>query len=90
MERRKRAKSSEFHSFADMNVVITGTITGMTREKLTEVLTLLGAIVTSSVSKNTDYLIVGAAPGGKKLSAAIKNGTQIITESQFLSLLEMQ
>ena len=87
-ERKHRSSSDKFSSFTDMNVVVTGTITGMTREKINEVLTLLGAIVSNSVSKNTDYLIVGAAPGGKKLSAAIKNGTKIITESQFLTLLE--
>ena len=87
-ERKHRSSGDKFSSFTDMNVVVTGTITGMTREKINEVLTLLGAIVSNSVSKNTDYLIVGAAPGGKKLSAAIKNGTKIITESQFLTMLE--
>ena len=87
-ERKKRSSGDKINSFTDMNVVVTGTITGMTRDKINEVLTLLGAIVGTSVSKNTDYLIVGAAPGGKKLSAAIKNGTKIITESQFLAMLE--
>ena len=87
-ERKKRSSRDKINSFTDMNVVVTGTITGMTRDKINEVLTLLGAIVGTSVSKNTDYLIVGAAPGGKKLSAAIKNGTKIITESQFLTMLE--
>ena len=87
-ERKHRSSGDKFSSFTDMNVVVTGTITGMTREKINEVLTLLGAIVGNSVSKSTDYLIVGAVPGGKKLSAAIKNGTKIITESQFLALLE--
>ena len=59
----------------------------MTRKQLTEVLTLMGANVTDSVSGNTDYLIVGSNPGGKKLGAAMQHGTRIVTESEFIKML---
>ena len=75
-------------SFFDKNVVVTGTISGMTRAQIMEVLTLMGANVSESVSRNTDYLIVGAAPGGKKLGAAMANGTKIVTESEFAQMLQ--
>lgn len=76
-----------FTGLMNSTVVITGTINGMTRKQLTEVLSLMGATVSESVSKNTDLLIVGANPGGKKLGAAMQCGTKIITESQFIEML---
>ncbi|MBO4393702.1 MAG: BRCT domain-containing protein [Spirochaetales bacterium] len=72
---------------AGRTVVITGAITGMTRKQMTEVLNLMGATVCDSVSSNTDLLIVGANPGGKKLGAAMRNGTRILPESEFIQLL---
>lgn len=75
-------------SFYGLNVVVTGTITGMTRKQITEVLTLMGASVSESVSAKTDVLIVGAMPGGNKLGSAMKNGTKIITERDFAELLQ--
>ena len=75
-------------SFYDMTVVITGTLSNMTRKKATEILTLLGARVSESVSASTDILIVGENPGGTKLAAAMKNGTHMVTESEFAELLE--
>lgn len=74
-------------SFCDANVVVTGALSNMTRKQVTEVLQLMGASVSETVSRNTDILIVGAMPGGKKLGAAMNYGTQIMTESQFAEIL---
>ena len=74
--------------FYDVNVVVTGTISGMTREQITEVLTLMGAVVSNTVSKKTDILIVGSMPGGNKLGKAMELGTKIITESEFAKTLQ--
>ena len=74
-------------SFCDANIVITGTLSNMTRQQATEVLRLMGANVSESVSRNTDILIVGVMPGARKLGAAMSLGTQIITESQFADML---
>ena len=59
----------------------------MNRKDITELLTLLGANVNDSVTKNTTYLIVGEAPGAKKLSTALNYGTKIITEGHFAKML---
>ena len=46
----------------------------------------LGGKVTSSVTKNTDYVVVGETPGSK-LAAAEKLGTLILDEEKFVELL---
>ena len=73
--------------FSNANVVVTGTVNGMNRKDITELLTLLGAFVSDSVTKNTTYLIVGEAPGAKKLSTALSYGTTIVTEGHFAKML---
>ena len=73
--------------FSDSSIVITGTILGMTRRQCSEVLNLMGATLTESVSGNTDYLIVGQDPGGVKLADAMRLGVKIITLDEFLDML---
>jgi len=66
--------------------VITGTLPTLSREDATERIEEAGGKVTGSVSKNTDYLLLGADPGSK-LAKAEKVGTEIIDEEAFLALL---
>lgn len=73
--------------FFNADVVVTGTVNGMNRKDITELLTLLGACVSECVTKSTTFLIVGESPGTKKLSAALSYGTRIITESHFAKML---
>lgn len=73
--------------FSNANVVVTGTVNGMNRKDITDLLFLLGANVQDAVAKNTTYLIVGESPGTKKLSTALNNGTKIITEGHFAKML---
>ena len=47
----------------------------------------LGGRVTSGVSKQTDYVVVGHDPGSK-LDEATRLGLAILTESEFVALLE--
>lgn len=50
----------------------------MTRTEFTKILELLGASVKDGVSSSVDYLVVGFAPGGKKLSDAVRLGVEVI------------
>jgi DNA ligase (NAD+) len=72
--------------FFNKTVVITGTIQALSRDKLTEILLNLGAHVTNSVSKKTDFVIVGAEPGSKYQKAQ-QLGITILEEPQLLENL---
>jgi BRCT domain type II-containing protein len=67
-------------SFSDKTVVVTGTLS-VGRVEFESILKKAGAKVTGSVSKKTDYLIVGGSPGSK-LSSARSLGVQILTEHE--------
>jgi len=64
---------------ANKVIVITGTLTAFTRDELKDQLQTLGAKVTNSVSKKTDYLIAGDN-AGSKLEKATTLGIQVLDE----------
>ena len=66
--------------------VLTGSLEFSTRDKAKEKIAALGGRVTSSVSKQTDYVVVGKDPGSKA-DKAKKIGLEIISEDQFKKLL---
>jgi len=68
--------------------VLTGTLTSMSRQQAKEKLQLLGAKVSASVSKNTDFVIAGEA-AGSKLDKAEKLGVTTLDEEQFSQLLNL-
>ncbi|HYM64000.1 MAG TPA: NAD-dependent DNA ligase LigA [Gaiellaceae bacterium] len=67
--------------------VITGTLSGWTREEAATALEELGARVLNSVSGKTTGLVVGEEPGSK-LAKAEKAGVPILDEAAFKKLLE--
>jgi len=67
--------------------VLTGALSHLTRDKAKEALESLGATVTSSVSSNTSYVVVGEAPGSK-LQKAQELGVPILHEGELLNLLK--
>ncbi len=68
------------------SVVVTGTLDTMSREEAKEAVREAGGDWVSSVSKNTDYVVVGANPGSK-YDKAQKLGVKILEEKEFLKLL---
>jgi DNA ligase (NAD+) len=73
--------------FAGKTVVVTGTLSKFSRTEAQDALRKAGATVTDSVSKNTDYLIVGEN-AGSKLDKASKLGVKTLSEDEFLKLLK--
>ena len=69
-----------------MTFVITGTLQDMSRDQAKNRLQTLGAKVSGSVSKKTNYVIAGANPGSK-LSKAEQLGVEILDEAGLLALL---
>ncbi|MFP3874671.1 MAG: NAD-dependent DNA ligase LigA [Thiohalophilus sp.] len=67
--------------------VLTGTLEEMSRDEAKAALQALGAKVTGSVSKKTDYVVVGADPGSKA-DKAESLGVEILDEVAFMDLIK--
>ncbi|CAN2212534.1 Lig NAD-dependent DNA ligase (contains BRCT domain type II) [Candidatus Nanopelagicaceae bacterium] len=73
-------------TLAGLTFVVTGGLNGFTRDSIAETITAHGGKPSSSVSKKTDYVLVGSDPGSK-LGKAQELGVTIIDEARFLELL---
>ena len=73
-------------TLAGLTFVVTGGLNNFTRDSIAETITAHGGKPSSSVSKKTDYVLVGADPGSK-LAKAQELGVTIIDEAHFLELL---
>lgn len=71
------------HEYNDKVIVLTGKFNLFKRQELTEMLEKLGAKVTSSVSKNTDFVVAGES-AGSKLTKAIELGIKVILEDDLI------
>jgi DNA ligase (NAD+) len=69
-------------------VVVTGAVTGYTREEAEEAIMARGGKSPGSVSKKTFALVVGDAPGASKLKKAEELAIPIVPAERFESLLE--
>jgi DNA ligase (NAD+) len=69
-----------------MTLVVTGTLPGLSRDAARQLIESHGGKVTDSVSKKTDYLVLGAEPGSK-LEKARSLGVKIIDEAQLKKLV---
>jgi DNA ligase (NAD+) len=73
-------------TLAGLTFVVTGGLENFTRDSIAETITAHGGKPSSSVSKKTDYVLVGLEPGSK-LAKAEELGVTIIDEARFLELL---
>jgi DNA ligase (NAD+) len=82
-EQAAKAGSSEF---AGLTFVLTGTMESLSREEAGELIRARGGAVTSSVSKNTSYVVAGEK-AGSKLTKAEELGVKVLDEAAFLKMI---
>ena len=86
----KIEKISNFNQIFDNKIfVLTGALPTLSREKIKEEIKKRGGWVSSSVSKNTDYVIAWENPW-EKLEKANKLWTKVLNEKQFLQMITNQ
>ncbi|MEH2411100.1 NAD-dependent DNA ligase LigA [Nostoc sp.] len=73
--------------FAGKTFVITGTLPTLKRDEVKALIQKAGGKVTDSVSKKTDYLVLGE-DAGSKLEKALSLGITQLSEAQFLEMVE--
>lgn len=74
--------------FYGKRIVFTGKMNHGSREEIQAGARKLGAVVQSSVSGNTEYLVCGENPGQSKIAKAKKSGARIMLESEYIDLLK--
>jgi DNA ligase (NAD+) len=77
----RSAESGQLGTLGGLTFVVTGTLVGFTRQGIKEFIQSNGGKVVGSVSKNTDYLVLGENPGSK-LAKAQGLGVKIINEEE--------
>ncbi len=80
------SKISENTFFTDKTVVLTGTLNDFTRKEAKNIIENMGGNVSSSVSKNTDYILLGDNPGSK-YQKALSLGIKILDEDGFKEVI---
>lgn len=76
----------EGHPLNNAVIVLTGTLSSMTRSEAAKKIEACGGSVTESVSKRTTYVVVGEDPGSK-FEKAKKLGVRTLSEQEFMELL---
>ena len=74
-------------SIKNIKFVITGTFINYSRDELKNIIKINGGKISSSISKNTDFLILGKNFGPSKKSKADNLGIKMISENEFENLL---
>jgi len=83
----QEADTADDEELDGLTFVFTGALDGYTRSEAQELVERHGGSATSSVSGNTDYLVVGENPGQSKRDDADDEGVPTIDEAEFESVL---
>jgi DNA ligase (NAD+) len=83
---RHAERPAEESAIAGKTVVFTGSLQKMTREEAKALAERLGAKVSGSVSKKTDFVVAGT-DAGSKLRKAAELGVKVLEEDEFLALI---
>lgn len=75
--------------FEGLTFVLTGTLSGFTRDEASSIIESFGGKVSSSVSRKTSFVIAGAE-AGSKLTKAENLGVKIIDEAEFSRMIQIQ
>ncbi|MFQ3319993.1 MAG: DNA ligase (NAD+) [Natronomonas sp.] len=78
---------TEGEALEGLTFVFTGSLEGLTREEAQELVERNGGSATSSVSSNTDYLVIGENPGTTKREAAEEHDVTMLAQSAFEAVL---
>ena len=81
------SSSDKAQTLIGMTLVVTGSLESFTRDSVNEAIIERGGKVSSSVSKKTDYVVVGSEPGSKAGKAA-ELGVPTLDEKSFIELLK--
>lgn len=73
--------------FLNQKIVVTGKLELFSRNEITDLIEARGGQVTSAVSKNTDFVIVGENPGSK-YTKALELGIKVLTEEEFMKQIK--
>lgn len=68
--------------------VITGTLTGISREEIAKKIENLGGKFQKTVSKATDFLLIGEKVGASKIAKAEKLGVKVISQAEFEEMID--
>ncbi|EMA12230.1 NAD-dependent DNA ligase LigA [Haloarcula marismortui] len=82
------AEETDGDALDGQTFVFTGSLDGYTRGEAQELVERNGGSATSSVSGNTDYLVLGDNPGQRKQDDAAEHGVETLTEDEFEELLD--
>jgi DNA ligase (NAD+) len=78
----EEVKTVQGHPFEGKSFVLTGTLQNYSRDQATELIKARGGVILSSITKKTDYLLLGENPGSK-YDKALSLGVFILSEEEF-------